>query len=156
MAVVVLFAVGLLGTVVPLLPGPVVIFAAALLHWCVVPKEKSVGWGVLLLLGLLMAACYAVDFGASYFGAKRFGATRRGSVGAIVGAVVGIFFGLPGIIVGPVVGVIAFELLRCGRLVAAGRAGWGTLLGYIAGVLLKLTIAVAMIALFLTRVPSPV
>lgn len=156
LGVIVLFGIGLLGTVVPVLPGAVIILAAALGHRLLLPPEKTVSWLVIALLGLLTAGSYAVEFGASYFGAKKFGATRWGSFGAIVGAVVGLFFGIPGLLLGPIVGVIAFEFIRGRQLVAAGKAGWGTLLGNIGGMILKLAIALAMIAIFLMNVPSPV
>jgi uncharacterized protein YqgC (DUF456 family) len=156
LGVIVLFAIGLLGTVVPVLPGSVIILGAAVAHRLLVPPEKTVSWFVIALMVLLTAATYAIDFAASYFGAKRFGATKWGSFGAIVGAIVGLFFGLPGLLIGPVVGVIAFEFFRGRQLIAAGKAGWGTLLGNIGGMLLKLVIAIAMIVIFLMNVPSPV
>lgn len=156
LGVIVLFAIGLLGTVVPVLPGAVIIFAAAIGHRMLLPPEKTVNWVVIALLGLLTAGSYAVEFGASYFGAKRFGASRWGSFGAIIGAIVGLLFGLPGLLIGPIVGVIAFEFIRGRRLVAAGKAGWGTLLGNLGGMVAKLLIAVAMIAIFLMNVPSPI
>lgn len=156
LGVIVLFAIGLLGTVVPVLPGAVIILAAAVMHRLLLPPEKTVSWFVVAVLVLLAAATYAVDFAASYFGAKRFGATKWGSFGAIVGGVVGLFFGVPGLFVGPIVGVIAFEFLRGRQLVAAGKAGWGTLLGTIGGMLVKLVLAVAMIVVFLMNVPSPI
>jgi uncharacterized protein YqgC (DUF456 family) len=156
LAVIVLFAVGLLGSVVPVLPGTAIILAAAVLHRLLVPTGKSVGWVVIALLVLLCAASYAVDFAASYFGAKRFGASKWGSFGAIVGAIVGLFFGFVGILVGPIVGALLFEFLRSRQLVAAGKAGWGTLLGNLAGMVVKLVIALAMIVIFLINVPSPI
>ncbi len=156
LGVIVLFAVGLLGTVVPVLPGPTIILAAAVLHRVLLPAEKSVSWIVIALLAALTAASYAVDFLASYFGAKRFGATRWGSFGAIVGAIVGVFFGLPGLFIGPIAGVIVFEFIRHRRLIAAGKAGWGTLLGTIAGMLVKLALALAMIVIFLMNAPPPI
>ena len=153
--IIVLFAIGLLGTVVPVFPGAALILAAAIVHRLLVPA-KSVSWIIIAVLVLLAAVSYAIDFTASYFGAKRFGATRWGSFGAVVGALGGIFFGLPGLFIGPIVGVVAFEFLRGGRLVAAGKAGWGTLLGNLAGMIAKLLIAIAMIVVFLMNVPSPI
>jgi uncharacterized protein YqgC (DUF456 family) len=96
-----------------------------------------------------------LEFGAGYFGAKRFGATRWGTVGAVIGTIAGLFFPFPGLLIGPVVGAIAGELIAGKRLVSAGRAGWGTVLGNLAGMIAKLVIALAMICWFLLTVPAP-
>ncbi len=155
LGVITLFAVGWLGTVVPMLPGTAIILAAAVLHRVALGGAKSVNWFVIALLVALTAASYGIDIAAGYLGAQRFGATRWGTFGAIVGALVGLFFGLPGILIGPVVGVVIFEFSRNRRLIAAGKAGWGSLLGTIGGMIAKLLIALAMIVIFLMNAPSP-
>src|SRR5437899_539734 len=94
---IVLFAVGLIGAVVPLLPGTTIILAAAIIHRLMLGPEKSVGWRVLVVLGLLTVVTYLLDFLGGYFGAKYFGATKWGMLGAMLGALVGIFFGLVGL-----------------------------------------------------------
>jgi hypothetical protein len=117
--------------------------------------EKSVGWITIIVLVLLTLVSYALDFFASYFGAKHFGATKWGTSGAILGASIGLFFGILGLFVGPVIGAIAGEFIAGKRLVDAGRAGWGSLLGNIGAMVAKLIIALAMITIFLIAVPSP-
>ena len=84
-----------------------------------------------------------------------FGATKWGTFGAIVGALVGLFFGLIGLFVGPVIGAIVGEVIAGKRMIDAGRAGWGSFLGNIGAMLVKLIIALAMIIIFLIAVPSP-
>jgi uncharacterized protein YqgC (DUF456 family) len=74
----------------------------------------------------------------------------------MVGAVAGLFFPLPGLIIGPIVGAIAGEFVAGKRLVSAGRAGWGTLLGNLAGMLGKLAIGLVMVSWFLVTAPSPI
>jgi uncharacterized protein len=152
---IVLFAVGLIGTVAPVLPGTTIILAAAVIHRIMLGPEKSIGWPTIFVLVLLTLATYALDFLAGYFGAKHFGATKWGTLGALVGALVGLFFGIVGLFVGPVIGAIAGEFLAGKRLVDAGRAGWGSLLGNIGAMVAKLLIALAMITIFLVTVPSP-
>src|SRR5262245_11947562 len=93
---IVLFAVGLIGTIVPVLPGSTVILAAAILHRIMLGADKSIGWSTITVLVLLTLATYGLDVLAGYYGAKYFGATRWGTFGAIVGAFVGLFFGLIG------------------------------------------------------------
>jgi uncharacterized protein YqgC (DUF456 family) len=153
---IVLMAVGLIGTLLPVVPGAIIILAAAVIHQIMLGSEKSVGWWNIGALTLLTLLSYALEFGAGYFGAKRFGATKWGAFGAMIGAIVGLFFPFPGLIVGPIVGAIAGELVAGKRLVNAGRAGWGTLLGNLAGMLGKLTIALVMVSWFLVTAPAPI
>ena len=152
---IVLFAVGLIGTIAPVLPSTTIILAAAVIHRIMLGPEKSIGWRTIAVLVLLTVATYAIDVLAGYFGAKYFGATKWATFGAIAGALIGLLFGILGLFVGPVVGAIAGEFIAGKRMIDAGRAGWGSLLGNIGGMLAKLIIALAMITLFLIAVPSP-
>lgn len=152
---IVLFAVGLIGTVAPVLPGTTIILATAVIHRIMLGPEKSIGWRTIAVLVLLTLATYAIDVLAGYFGAKYFGATKWATFGAIAGALIGLLFGILGLFVGPVVGAIAGEFIAGKRMIDAGRAGWGSLLGNIGGMLAKLIIALAMITIFLFAVPSP-
>ena len=152
---IVLFAVGLIGTVLPVLPGTTIILAAAIIHRLVLGAEKSIGWKTIVALVVLTLLSYVFDFLGSYFGAKYFGATKWGAVGAILGALVGLFLGLIGLFVGPVIGAVVGEVIAGKRMIDAGRAGWGSLLGNIGAMLGKLIIALGMITIFLINVPSP-
>ena len=152
---IVLFAVGLIGTIAPVLPGTTIILAAAIIHRLTVGAEKSVGWKTIVVLALLTLLSYVFDFLGSYFGAKYFGATKWGAFGAIVGALIGLFFGVIGLFVGPVIGAVAGEFIAGKRMIDAGRAGWGSLLGNLGALVGKLIIALAMITIFLIAVPSP-
>ena len=152
---IVLFAVGLIGTVAPVLPGTTIILAAAVIHRIMLGPEKSIGWPTIIVLVLLTLVTYALDFLAGYFGAKYFGATKWGTLGAILGALIGLFFGIIGLFVGPVIGAIAGEFVAGKRMIDAGRAGWGSLLGNIGAMVAKLLIALGMITIFLVTIPSP-
>jgi len=152
---IVLMAIGLIGSVLPVIPGAIIILAAAVIHQIMLGTTKSLGWWNVAALVALTLISYALEFASGYFGAKRFGATRWGAFGAMLGAVAGLFIPFPGLIIGPVLGAIAGELVAGKRMVSAGRAGWGTLLGNLAGMLVKLTIALVMISWFLLSVPPP-
>ncbi|HEY4284486.1 MAG TPA: DUF456 domain-containing protein, partial [Chthoniobacterales bacterium] len=104
---------------------------------------------------LLTLFSYGLDFLGGYWGAKYFGATRWGTFGAMLGAVIGLFFGIIGLFVGPVIGALVGEFIAGKRLVDAGRAGWGSLLGNLGGMCAKLMIALVMIILFLVTAPPP-
>lgn len=151
----VLMAIGLIGCVLPIFPGTTVILAAAILHRVMLGPEKSIGWWSIAGLVALTLASYALDFVGSWYGARRFGATRWGVAGAIAGGIIGLFFGLPGLLIGPIIGTFAGEIVGGQRLVAAGRAGWGALLGNLAGISAKLLLALAMISWFLVSAPVP-
>jgi uncharacterized protein YqgC (DUF456 family) len=152
---VVLMALGLIGTVVPIIPGTTIILGAAIIHRIALGPARSCGMTALIGLLALTLLSYALDAGAGYLGATRFGATKWGLIGGVIGGLAGLFFGLPGIFLGPVIGAIAGELISGKALVKAGRSGWGTILGLLGGTIAKIFIGLAMVAIFVTNVPSP-
>src|SRR5690242_9568746 len=97
---VLLVLAGLAGTVLPMLPGVPLVFAGLLLAaWA--DGFHAVGWPVLAVLAVLTLLSVIVDFAASSIGAKRAGATRAAVLGAAIGTAFGMFFGLPGLLLGP-------------------------------------------------------
>ncbi len=140
-----LMLAGLVGTVVPLVPGTVLILLGAVFNHFTL---HSIGWETLVALTLLTIVALALDFVSGAAGAKWFGATRWGAIGGILGAIVGLFFGLPGLFLGPLGGAILGELLGGKGLLPAGRSGWGTFLGTTAGIIAKLVIGFVMIGWF--------
>ncbi len=142
-----LVVAGLVGVVVPVLPGPLLIFAGLLLAaWA--DGFAHVGPYTLTLLGALAALAYVVDFAAGALGAKGLGASWYAVGGAAIGAVVGLPFGLVGILAGPLVGAVAGELAARGDMLHAGRAGVGAWLGLVIGAAFKLAISFAMLGVF--------
>ena len=154
-AAIAVMAVGLLGTVLPVVPGTTIILAAAIVHRLIVGAEKGMNWWMIAVLVLLTAITYAIDFAATYVGAKYFGATRWGVIGAVIGGIVGVFTGFVTLLVAPIIGAIAGEMIAGKKMIDAGKAGWGTLLGNLAGMISKLAIGLAMIVLFLLNARAP-
>ena len=145
-----LMIAGLVGTVVPALPGVPMVFAGLLLlAWST--GFEPVGLGTLGVLGILTALSILIDFLAASLGAKRLGASQRAFWGATLGAVVGLFFGLPGIILGPFVGAVSAELSAGRGAVQAGRSGYGAWIGIVLGTAAKLSIAFLMLGIALTK-----
>jgi hypothetical protein len=143
----VLVLLGVAGTVFPVLPGtPLIFIGLAIAAW--IDGFQKVGWVTLAVLGVLTALAALVDFVASMAGAKRVGAHPRAIAGAAVGTVVGIFFGIPGLIIGPFAGAVIGELSIGRDLQQAGKAGLGTVLGLALGAAAKLALTFAMIAVF--------
>ena len=139
---------GLAGTVLPALPGPILVFAGLLLAaWA--DGFARIGWPTIALLGLLTAAAYLVDLAAAAVGVRRFGASRRAAVGAALGTVLGLFVGLPGLIIGPFAGAVIGEVSARRSIEGAGRAGVAAWAGFLLGTLVKLGLVFTMVGLFL-------
>ena len=143
----ILVVVGLAGTVLPLLPGILLVFAGLFLAAWAHDFTRVGPWG-LGLIGLLAALAFLMDFLASVLGAKRAGASPQALVGATIGAIVGILFGIPGLILGPFFGAVAGEYIARRKLGQAGKVGLGTWLGLLFGAVAKIVIAFLMIATF--------
>ena len=101
---IVVMAVGLIGTVLPVVPGTTIILAAAVVHRVLVGPEEGMSWWGLAVLVAFTLISYALDFASSYFGAKYFGATKWGVVGAVIGGIVGLFTGFVTLLILPIVG----------------------------------------------------
>ncbi len=142
---------GLICTLVPALPGPPLLLAAAIGHRLVF-GQASVSNFMLFVLILLTLVALVFDFLAGLLGTRKFGATWRGMVGAVAGGIVGLFFSLPGIILGPFLGAMLFELLGDKEFKEAAHAGLGATVGLLLGVVGKFSIGVVMIVLFATNV----
>ncbi len=143
-----LMITGVAGTVVPLIPGAVLIFVGAGFHRWMLGAEGSVGWWTLGGLLLLTLISQGVDLLSGVAGARYFGATKWGAIGGILGGVIGIFFGLPGLLIGPLAGVLLGELLGGQRLLPATKSTWGTLIGAGVGFVIRFAIAVTMVIWF--------
>ena len=154
-AAIVVMAIGLLGTVVPFIPGTTIILGAAIAHRLLVGPAYGMNWWGLGGMVALTLLSYGVEFASGFFGAKRVGATKWGVVGAVVGGIIGIFTGFITLLILPIAGAVVGELIAGQRLVSAGKAGWGTLLGNLAGMVGKIAIGLGMVILFLMNASSP-
>jgi len=144
----VLIAVGIAGTILPALPGPVLVFSGLLLGaWA--DGFERVGPAILVLLGLLTVLAYVVDLAAMVMGVQRSGASGRAVFGAAIGLLCGLPFGLLGLLVGPFAGAVIAELTVRNDLRKAGRAGFAAWLGFLVGTIAKLAIVFAMLGIFL-------
>jgi uncharacterized protein YqgC (DUF456 family) len=143
-----LVAIGLAGILLPALPGTILIFAGLLLAaWA--DGFTRVGVATVVVVGVIGAASYAVDFVAAALGAKHLGASPRAMTGAALGTVLGLFLGLPGLIIGPFAGAVLGELSAHRDLKRAGRAGVAAWIGFAIGTAVKVALAFSMIAIFL-------
>ena len=143
----VLIVVGVIGTILPALPGVPLVFAGMFVAaWA--DGFQHVGLWTLVGLGVLTLIAVAVDFLAGLAGAKRVGASRLALIGAAVGTLVGLFFGIAGLLLGPFLGALIGELFAGGTLQRAANVGVGAWIGFLVGTVLKLGVCFAMLGLF--------
>jgi uncharacterized protein len=138
---------GLIGSVIPALPGLPMIFGGV---WLVaaVDNYRHIGLWWLLLIGGLDTAGVIIEFIASTLGAKRVGASRLALWGASLGTLVGMFFSIPGLLLGPFIGALLGELASGTSVLRSAHVGVGTWIGLLFGTLLKLVISLMMVGLF--------
>lgn len=139
-----LIIAGLLGTVLPALPGLPLMFAGA---WLLAYSGdyQIIGSNTLIVLGILVAVGSAMDYVAGLLGAKFTGASKQALWGAFIGSVVGVFFSIPGLILGPLIGAAAGEFWARRDLLGAGKVGVGTFIGFIIGTVAKVGCALAVV-----------
>jgi uncharacterized protein len=142
-----LVAIGVIGIVMPALPGHVLILAGLVLAaWA--DGFQHVGIWTLVAIGVIAAASYAIDFVAAAVSTRRLGASRRAMAGAALGTLGGFFFGFIGLILGPFVGAVIGELTVSRDMRQAGRAGLAATIGFALGTAAKVALAFVMIAVF--------
>ncbi|HPU01281.1 MAG: DUF456 domain-containing protein [Firmicutes bacterium] len=145
------FAVGIVGTFAPVLPGAPLIWLGMLIFGIMTGFEK-LGWLFYLLQGLLAVAVLGVDYLATALGSRYFGASKAAALGALLGLVVGLFFFPIGLLVGPFAGAVLFELILTRQPENALRSGLGAVIGFWSGAAIKLILEIGMIVWFFIEV----
>ncbi len=141
-----LIVIGVIGTLLPALPGVVAIFGGVfLIAW--IDGFERIGVWALVVLAVLTALAFVVDIIAAMLGAKRVGASKAALVGAGLGTLFGLPFGFVGLVVGPFLGAVVGEFVTRQRLDEAARVGLGTWIGLLLGTLAKLALAFAMVGI---------
>jgi len=148
-----LMVVGLAGCVLPVIPGPLFILLAVLFHWFALGQNSGVEWWTFAGLIVLLIATQIFDIVSGAAGSRWFGGTKWGATGAILGALMGLFFMPLGLILGPLIGAYAFELLF-GKLDAqkAAVSGVGSVVGALSSIAVKVAVGLAMIVWFFVDV----
>lgn len=143
-----LIVVGLLGTVLPVLPGTVLVLAGVVLGaW--IDDFARVGVGTVALVGALAVLAWILEWAASLLGAQRAGASRLALLGAAIGTVLGLAMGLVGVLFMPLLGAAVGELLARRDQQRALKVGLATWLGLLAGMLAKVVLAFTMVGVFI-------
>jgi uncharacterized protein YqgC (DUF456 family) len=141
-----LILTGLVGAVVPAVPGIPLIFAGI---WLIarVDQYRHVGPWWLAGIALVGVVGLTIDLVAGALGAKRVGASQRAVWGALLGTLVGLFFGLPGLLLGPFFGAVLGELAAGSSILRSTHVGASAWIGLIFGTMIKLVASVMMVAL---------
>jgi len=134
--------IGIIGCLVPVLPGPPLSFLGLIsLH---LTRFGQFTTSELITLGIITVAVTVLDYVVPVWGTKRFGGSKYGTRGATVGLIIGLFLGPLGIIIGPFIGAFVGEMIFRDDLSYAFKAGFGSLLGFLTGIGLKLAASFAM------------
>ncbi len=140
---VILILVGIIGCIVPFLPGPPLGFVALVLLEFTTSSPFDTDF--LVLWGSITAAVTLIDYWLPIYGTKRLGGSRNGVRGATIGLIAGIFVFPPiGLIIGPFIGAYIGEKTTGRDSTQALRAALGTFVGFMAGILMKLAITLVM------------
>lgn len=142
-----LMGVGLLGTVLPVLPGTILVLAGVVIGAWIDSFTRVSGWTVVAIAVLALLA-WATDYIAAMLGARRAGASSLAVVGAAAGTVAGIFTGLVGLLFMPFIGAMAGEYWARRDMVRAAGVGWSTWIGLLIGTAVKLALSFMMIGIF--------
>ena len=142
-----LILTGLVGAIVPAVPGIPLIFAGI---WLIarVDQYRHVGPWWLAGIALVGVVGLTIDLVAGALGAKRVGASQRAVWGALLGTLVGLFFGLPGLLLGPFFGAVLGEVAAGSSILRSTHVGASAWIGLIFGTIIKLVASVMMVALF--------
>ncbi len=148
----ILFLLGLLGTVIPLLPGAPIIWFGMLIYGFIT-NFMFLSWKFLLFQGIIVLIILLIDYISGAWGAERYGGSRASIYGSILGGFLGIFlFGPLGIVLGPFIGAILMELLKGQSFEKSLQIGWGTIIGFFGGTLLKFVLEIIMIVWFFIQI----
>ena len=146
-----LVLVGFIGSIMPIIPGPPISWAGfLLLKWTHYIDNRAEGYETALWVLLFFVVLVTVlDYVVPILGTKKFGGSKRGVWGATIGVVVGLFFGPLGIIIGPFLGAYIGEITTGKKDREALRAAWGSFVGFLLGVGMKLMACGAIMFFFI-------
>jgi uncharacterized protein YqgC (DUF456 family) len=146
-----LVLVGFIGSVLPIIPGPPISWAGLLLlKWTDFVDDHGAAYeNALWILLFFVILVTILDYVVPIMGTKKYGGSKRGVWGATIGVVVGLFFGPLGIIIGPFLGAYIGEITTGKKDREALRAAWGSFMGFLLGVGLKLMVCGTILFFFI-------
>lgn len=144
---IVLMILGIAGCLLPILPGPPLTYLGlVVLHFT---RFADISKNLFIILGIVAVVVTVIDYVVPIWGTRQFGGSKYGMRGATVGLIIGLFLGPLGIIIGPFIGAVIGELIFKDDVKYALKAGFGSLLGFLTGVGLKLAASLLMTFYFI-------
>ena len=149
----ILCIVGLIGSFIPIIPGPIT-------SWCGLlsisfTSYVELNYSFLLISFIIAALVFLIDIIIPILGLKKFGGTKKGMIGATIGLLLGLFIVGPfGILIGPFIGALSAEMLGNLKFGEAIKASVGTLIGFIVGITMKFSISLVYFIFFLIEVKN--
>lgn len=149
----ILIVVGLVGTIVPILPGMGLVFGGILLY-ALYFGVSTVGLTTLVLFGVATGLSFVIDLLSSLYGAARFGASRSGVIGSAFGGILGLMvLNVPGLLLGVFAGAVLGEYFLAKKNIdEALKAGVGSMLGFLGGTVIKLVFSLIMVTVFIVKI----
>ncbi|MGW8315625.1 MAG: DUF456 domain-containing protein [Bacteroidales bacterium] len=146
-----LVLIGFAGSILPVIPGPPISWVGfLLLRWTDYIHRGAEGYmNTLWILLFFVILVTILDYAVPVIGTKKYGGSKRGVWGATIGVVAGLFFGPPGIIIGPFLGAYIGEISGGKKDQAALRAAWGSFVGFLMGVGMKLMVCGVILFFFI-------
>jgi uncharacterized protein YqgC (DUF456 family) len=148
----ILILLGLVGSVLPVLPGPPLSFIGIFLLALTRNFSPPLTPTLIIIMLAIMITVTVVDYFLPLIGAKKYGASKWGIYGSIVGMIIGVFFSPIGMLLGAFIGAVLVEWMVSRKERQALRAGWGIFIGSILGTILKLGASGIMAYYFLLAV----
>lgn len=137
--------VGLIGAVVPVIPGSIISYAALWLMW--LSDSSYVSSASLWIMGGLMVAVCVIDYIAPIWMTKLGGGSKQSMWGATIGLIVGLFFAPFGLIIGPFLGALVGELTTDASLGQALKIAALSFVAFLLTTGLKLIYGIAIIVM---------
>ncbi|MBU1149196.1 DUF456 domain-containing protein [Patescibacteria group bacterium] len=146
------FSLGLLGILLPFLPGIPLIFLGSFIYAAYTDFREITGGTILLFVGITIF-CFLIDYLSGIIGAKKYGASAYGILGAFLGMIIGLLtLGIVGLVVGPFIGAVILEIASGRQSERAIKVGMGTMVGFLAGTFFKFILGFLMIGIFLVKI----
>ena len=147
---VLLMILGVLGSFLPIIPGPLTSWIGLLvLHFTEGIQLSNTFLIVTLVVAIVI---YVLDYIIPAMGTKRFGGSKEGIIGTTLGLVIGLITPIPfGIIIGPFLGALVGEMIHRNDINKALKAAFGSFLGFIASTFLKFIVAIIYLGLFIAK-----
>lgn len=141
---------GLIGSFLPILPGPPLSWIGLLLLYFT--KSIQLSTTLIIITGVIAIIIFIMDYIIPAIGAKKFGGSKAGIIGTFIGLIVGLIAPIPGgIIIGPFIGAFIGEMLHKNNSKMAFKAAIGSFVGFLTSTLIKFIVSIIYLGIFISK-----